>query len=86
MMRGGVMIKRKKVKPGEEFRFHNGETAETKAQLVAKLKRMSDEEFHSYVNVHKNDFYNWLRDCLDTELADRIKNVKDKSRMLALLK
>lgn len=80
------MVKRKKVNPGEHFYFHNGATAETKAQLVAQLKVMSEEEFSSYVNEKKNDFYNWLKDCLDTELANRIKDVRDRSRIIALLK
>jgi hypothetical protein len=80
------MVKRKKAKPGEAFHFHNGMTAETKSQLLVQLKQMSEEEFSSYVNERKNDFYNWLKDCLDTELAIRIKDVTDKSRMIALLK
>ena len=80
------MVKRRKVKPGEQFYFHNGTIAETKAQLVEQLKHMSAEEFSSYVNERKNDFYSWLKDCLDTELAHRIKDVKDKSKMIALLK
>ena len=80
------MIKRKKVRPGEQFHFHNGATAETKAQLVAQLKKMTPEEFKVYVNDQKNDFYNWMNSCLDSEIAKKIKNVKDKDQMVKILK
>ena len=80
------MVKKKKVRPGEQFHFHNGATAETKAQLVAQLKKMTPEEFKVYVNDQKNDFYNWMNSCLDSELAKKIKTVKDKARMVEILK
>ncbi len=80
------MVKRKKAKPGEEFFFHNGARAETKAQLVSQLKKLTPEEFISYVNEQKNDVYNWLRDCIDSELAKKIKNVNDQKKMIGMLK
>lgn len=79
-------MNRKKVKPGEEFRFVDGSVAETAAQLAKRLKRMTDQEFGSYVNEDKNDFYTWLRDCLDTDLAEKIRDLKSRDRILAALK
>lgn len=79
------MIKRKKVKPGEAFYFHNGAKAETKGQLIAELKKLTPEEFSTYVNDQKNDVYNWLQDCLDSELAKKIKKVRDQKKMIELL-
>ena len=79
------MIKRKKAKSGEEFYFHNGAIAETKAQLVSQLKKLTHEEFLSYVNDQKNDVYNWLRDCIDSELAKKIKNVRDQQKLITML-
>ncbi len=79
-------MNRKKVKPGEEFRFADGSVAETKAQLVKHLKRMTDQGFGQYVNDTKNDFYNWLKDCLDTDLAEKIKDLKLRNQILAALK
>jgi hypothetical protein len=79
-------MKRKKVKPGEEFRFEDGSVAETAAQLAKRLKRMTDQEFGRYVNEAKHDFYTWLRDCLDTDLAEKVKDLKSRDRILAALK
>jgi len=55
------MVKRKKVKPGEAFHFHNGMTAETKSQLLVQLKQMSEEEFSSYVNERKNSYLSFIK-------------------------
>jgi len=80
------MGKRKKVRPGEAFVFRNGQTAETKTQLVAQLESMDPAEFHHHVNDQKNDVYAWLRDCLDPELAEKVKDVRDQDTMIDILK
>jgi hypothetical protein len=80
------MVKRKKVKPGEAFYFQNGTYAETRAQLAAQLKKLTREQFATYVNDQKNDVYNWLYNCLDTELAKKVKKVRDQKKMIELLK
>jgi len=80
------MVKRKKAKPGEAFYFHNGTYVQTKAQLVTELKKLTPEEFATYVNAQKNDVYFWLRDCLDSELAKKIEKVRDQKKMIELLK
>lgn len=80
------MEKRKKVKPGDAFYFHNGTYVETRAQLVAQLKKLTPEEFATYVNDQKNDVCNWLRNCLDSELAKKVEKVRDQKKMIELLK
>jgi hypothetical protein len=80
------MMKRKKVRENEGFVFRSGQVVETKDQLVAVLKTLNLEVFRYHVNDQKNDIYNWLRDCLDSKLAETIKDVRDPKRMIALLK
>jgi hypothetical protein len=80
------MTKRKKTKPGQAFYFHDGTYVETKAQLLAQLKKLTPEEFATYVNDQKNDVYNWLNSCLDSELAKKVHKVHDQKRMIELLK
>ena len=80
------MVKKKKVNAGEAFYFHNGTYVETKAQLVAQLRKLTSQEFATYVNDQKNDVYNWLQNCLDSELAKKVDNVRDQKKMIALLK
>jgi hypothetical protein len=80
------MTKRKKAKPGQAFYFHDGTYVETKAQLVTQLKKLTPEEFAAYVNDQKNDVYNWLNSCLDSELAKKVQKVHDQKRMIELLK
>ena len=77
---------RKKVRPGEAFLFRNGQTAETKAQLLARLKTIDPGDFHHHVNDQKNDIYSWLRDCLDPGLAESVKDVRDLDAMIEALK
>ena len=80
------MVKKKKVKQGEAFYFHNGVYAETRAQLVSQLKKLNSTEFASYVNDQKNDVYNWLQNCLDSQLAKKVDKVRDQKKMIELLK
>ena len=80
------MATRKKAKPGEGFVMHDGSVVETKAQLATALGKMSDDEFGSFCNPVKNDFYVWLRDCLDAELAERIRGIGSRAELVKALK
>ncbi len=80
------MAKRKKVRPGEAFVFRNGETAETLEQMVARLKAMDPAEFSHHVNEQRNDIYTWVRDCLDSKLAEKIRNVFDRDTLVSMLR
>jgi hypothetical protein len=80
------MAKRRKVRENEGFVFSNGQVVETRAQMVAALKTLDPAVFRFHVNEHKNDVYTWLRDCLDPELAEKVRHVRDQQKMVALLK
>ena len=80
------MAARKKVKPGEGFVLRDGSIVETKAQLATALAKMPDDEFESFCNTSKNDFYVWLRDCLDAELAERVRGIGGRTELVKALK
>lgn len=79
------MARMKKVKTGEEFVFVNGATAGTVAQLRNELKKLNDEQFHHHVNEQKNDFYNWLNDCVDPALAQKVQGLMDRDKLIQAL-
>ena len=55
-------------------------------ELRNELKYMSEEVFKEYVNESKNKFYDWIKDCVgDEKLAEKIKDVKNKKRMLDII-
>ena len=76
----------KKVRLGEEFVFCNGKTANTLASFKREIKKLSDEEFSFHANDSKNDFYNWLRDCLSPTSAELVKDKLTKKELLDVLK
>ena len=80
------MAARRKSREGEGFVLRDGSVVETKAQLAAAVKKMSDDDFGSFCNAVKNDFHVWLRECLDPVLADRIKDIRDRTALVAALK
>lgn len=80
------MTKRKKTRPGEAFILRDGSTVETRSQLMKAVSSMSDEDFVFFCNDTKNDFYIWLRDCLDGELAEAVRFVRDRDSLAAALK
>ena len=77
---------RKKVRAGEEFVFVNGATAATIAQARTQLMTLTPEQFAHHVNQEKNDIYVWIRDCLDQTLAERIRDIKDREKLIAALR
>ena len=79
------MAKNKKCKPGDEFVFANGARASTLTEFKKELRKLSEAEFAHHVSEYKNDFANWLRDCINPELAQKIEGVKDKDSVLKSL-
>lgn len=79
-------MKKKKVTAGEEFIFADGTTAETKAQLVTRLKKITPDTFAHHVNPGKNDIYTWLNECLDSDLAAAVRGLTDRQAMIDALK
>ena len=80
------MVTKKKVSAGQEFVFCNGRTAQTIPAMKKELKKLSAEEFSFHVNNDKNDFYNWINDCINPSVAETIKDLKDRKEILAALK
>ena len=79
------MATQKKVRKGEEFVFCNGAKASSLAECKAQLKKLTPEQFAQHVNEHKHDIYVWVRDCLDPKLAQTLKSVTDRNKLVALL-
>ncbi|MGV8171203.1 MAG: DUF5752 family protein [Candidatus Woesearchaeota archaeon] len=71
----------------KEFIFQDGNSAKNILELVSTIEKLSDHEFHHFVNVHKNDFANWTDQVLfDKHLSDKLRAVHTKSETLDLLK
>lgn len=80
------MATRKEVRKGEEFIFCNGASASSLEECISQLANLSPQEFAFHVNESKNDFYNWIRDCLDPQFAKKLEKVLDKEKLISLLK
>ena len=80
-----MAAKPKKAKSGEEFFFCNGTVASTVAKCRVELEKLTADQFSHHVNEYKNDIYIWLRDCVDKNLAERIKDIRDQQTMLKTL-
>lgn len=71
----------------DRFYFSNGESAGGLDELLKKLKVIDDECFFHHVNEEKNDFENWIRECVkDKALAHRISKMKEKDKIIASIK
>jgi hypothetical protein len=61
------------------FYLNDGKKLKNIYELIDALDHMSDEVFHYHVNVHKNDFSNWIKNVMEEEkLAKDIEKVEDK--------
>ena len=70
---------------GQEFVFCDGTTVENIGKLVEHIKKLSPEQFSQHLNAEKNDFYNWIRDCIDSEVAEDLRWVKTQRDMVEKL-
>ena len=53
---------------------------------MAKIKKLSDADFKTYVNANKNDFAHWVRDSLyDAELAQYLSRETSKESIIKIL-
>lgn len=80
------MATRRKVPYEQEFVFCNGARAATVAQCRKELTKLSGEDFAYHVNETTHDVYNWIRDCLDAKLAEKIQDVRDRQGLIEALK
>jgi hypothetical protein len=89
-------IERQRGKEGEilinvphdkEFVFHDGFRARNLLDLVSELEKMSDHDFHNFVNVHKNDFANWTDHVLsDKYFAEKLRTINSRTDTIQLIK
>ena len=74
--------------PSEKvFWCSNGNRIKNLKELERELKKMDEEIFGHHVNEEKNDFSNWIYDVIgDIELAENIREIKDKSEIAKKVK
>jgi lipopolysaccharide biosynthesis regulator YciM len=74
------------VKHENYFFLENGDVLKTVKALAFNLDTMSDQLFSAHVNPSKDDFANWIEHVFEgKELADRLRQVKDKRDYQILL-
>lgn len=70
------------VNENQRFFVTNGEQLTNVYELFDALNRMEHHEFDHHVTEHRNDFENWVRECVaDEHLANKISSIKDKDEM-----
>ena len=68
------------------FKLRNGQELKSLNDLRKALSYMNDEEFSHHVNQERNDFATWVKEALqNAELYEKIKNVRTKEELLAVL-
>ena len=70
---------------GNEFNFVNGTQARDVNSFLSQLKELSPEEFSAHFNESRNDFYNWMKDCVNGDIAEDIKAVKSQRELVEKL-
>ena len=71
----------------KEFVFHDGTRARNLLDLVSKLENMPDHAFHHFVNLHKNDFANWIEHILsDKRFSDRLRTTDSRLETIQMVK
>ena len=70
---------------GQEFHFCDGVAAESVETLVEHIKVLSPEQFKNHVNKERNDFFNWINDCVDPAVAKEIKSLKSQRSVIEKL-
>lgn len=65
------------------FYFCNGDSAGSLDEFLDKLKSIDDGCFLHHVSEEKNDFSNWIGDCVENKvLAKKIKKLNDKNKII----
>ena len=66
---------------GKHFWCQDGKVVKNLKELGEALDGMGDETFHHHSGEGRNDFSNWIRDCIqDTALAKKLVKVTDKNQ------
>jgi ABC-type multidrug transport system permease subunit len=80
------VLKRPHITRENSFRLNSGALLTKKEDLHKALKKMSEEEYISYVNKKGNEFALWVRDAFsDKKLARRMKKSKSREELVNLL-
>ncbi len=70
------------VRDGEEFYCANGKVFRNLRDLAEGLKTISPQDFAHHVNADKNDFANWIANCIgDIKLAEKVAKLNDPRLM-----
>jgi hypothetical protein len=68
------------------FKLRNGKILLSINDLLKELHMMHDEEFHHYVNEHKNDFAEWIHHVFrQVKLSELIKKCPTRVTMIETL-
>jgi ribosomal protein S6 len=71
------------VEPEHYFQAKDGTVVKNLIDLAKAIELMDESIFNHHVSDHRNDFAAWLEDIIgDTELAKKIRNLRDKERMI----
>ena len=71
---------------GREFHDKDGNVFRNLSDMEERLREMSDEAFLSHIKDGRNDFSDWVRECLgDVRLADSLIGL-DKEGSLRKIK
>jgi len=71
---------------GQEFYFCDGVVVNTVAKLTKHIKELSPEGYSYHVNQDKNDFYNWVYNCISKKNGELIKGNISQKDLLEKLK
>ncbi len=75
------------IPPHFSFWVNNGPIIKSLAELYRELKAMNDDTFRYHANNDKNDFSNWIKDCLgDNTLADALRKTKNRSKAVDVVR
>ncbi|MBI5417100.1 hypothetical protein HZA55_04025 [Candidatus Poribacteria bacterium] len=77
----------KDVDEAYSFWVVTGDRLKNLEELADTLEKISEDEFACHVNNVKNDFCNWIRDCIgDVLLVENLINVKTKNEAVKKVK
>lgn len=70
------------VSPEKSFYVMDGPRISNLEELANFMTHMEDYQFNHHVTKDRNDFINWVKDCIgDKKLVSALRRVKKKSTM-----
>ncbi|MFP4117383.1 MAG: hypothetical protein ACLFTR_00510 [Candidatus Woesearchaeota archaeon] len=71
--------------PENYFHAYDGSVLKGIDDLKRFLERVDEDVFRRHVDGTKNDFYNWVRDCIREDIGEAIKDSKTQDSMLSVI-